>query len=167
MVVCLDLSIRIEALGEENEDGFVTRKLHALQVSQQVWAANDNHLAQSRLASLVSNLMIKKVGEVRSQAKWNEATNMAPLAGMELPYIETMSDMIDGTEAIDWVRLLTPEFAAALTSDSQCWTNFFRTRGQTRRDCLAKIRLSTCSALRMRLFGYSVVVWIKIILYKI
>jgi hypothetical protein len=60
--------------------------------------------------------MIKKVGEVRSQTKWNEATNMSSLAGIELPYIETMSDMIDGTEAIDWVRLLTPQILAALTS---------------------------------------------------
>lgn len=134
MVVCLDLSIRIEALGEENGDGFVTRKLHALQVSQQVWAANDNYLAHSRLASMVLNLMIKKVGEIRSQAKWNEATNMSSLAGIELPYIETMSDMIEGTEAIDWVRSLTPEFIAALTSDRPCWISFFRTRVQTRHD---------------------------------
>ena len=158
MVVCLDLSIRIEALGGDNEDGFVARKLHALQVSQQIWAANDNHLAQSRLASLVLNFMIKRVGEVRSQTTLNESTNMSSLAGMELPYIETMSDMIDGTEAIDWVRLLTPEFAAALTSDSQCWINFFRTRGQTQHDCFATISSSTCSTLSMRSYDFSVMV---------
>jgi hypothetical protein len=108
MVVCLDLSIRMEALGEENEDGFVSRKLHALQVSQQVWASNDNHLAQSRLASLVLNLMIKKVSKVRSQAVWNDPTTTPSLATMELPCIEAMSDMIDGTEALDWVRSFTP-----------------------------------------------------------
>lgn len=160
MVVCLDLSVRIEALTEENEDGFVSRELHALQVSQQVWAANDNHLAQSRLASLVLNLMIKKVGEVRSQMKWNEATSMSSSAGMELPYIETMSDMIDGTEAIDWVRLFIPEFAAALTSDSQCWINFSRTRGQTRHDFfLAKNSIKCLRGLEnalIRLFGHSI-----------
>jgi hypothetical protein len=52
--------------------------------------------------------MIKKVDKVRSQAVWNNATTNLSLAGMELPYIETMSDMIDGTETLDWVRSLTP-----------------------------------------------------------
>ncbi|KAF3389018.1 hypothetical protein F1880_003481 [Penicillium rolfsii] len=105
MVVCLDLSIRLEALGEKNEDEFVTRKLHALKVSRQSWAASDNHQAQSRTASLLLNLMIQKVGEMRSQAEWKEAANMSFSAGMELPYIEPVSDMIDGTEAIDWSML--------------------------------------------------------------
>lgn len=107
MVVCLDLSVRMETVGEENEESLVARKLHALQLSQQIWAASDNHPSQSRMASFVLDLMIKKVSKVRSQAGQNTAaTNTLSLAGIELPYMETMSDMIDGTEALDWVRLL-------------------------------------------------------------
>lgn len=106
MVICLDLSINIEALGEEKDASFVSRKLQALQLSQKIWATTGNHAAQSRLASIVLDLMIKKVDKVRSQASWNNAMNTLSLAGMELPYIETMSDMIDGTETLDWVRSL-------------------------------------------------------------
>lgn len=108
MVICLDLSIRIEAFGDESEESFVSWKLQALQQSQQIWAVTENHLAQSHIVSLVLDLMIKKVDKVRSQAVWNNATTNFSLAGMELPYIETMSDMIDGTETLDWVRSLTP-----------------------------------------------------------
>lgn len=135
MVICLDLSINIEALREEKDASFVSRKLQALQLSQQIWATTGNHEAQSRLASIVLDLMIKKVDKVRSQASWNNAMSTLSLAGMELPYIETMSDMIDGTEALDWVRSLNRSGRdCANKRDSQCWTSFSRIPGQLHHD---------------------------------
>lgn len=152
MVVCLDLSVRIEALREENEESLVARKLHALQLSQQVWSATVDHPTQSRLAALVLDLMIKKVSMARPQASWNNATaNNSSLASMDLPYMETMSDMIDGTEAIDWVKLPTSDDRNNSNHcHSQCWINFSRIRGRKHESCSAKFQYSARLFLQMR-----------------
>lgn len=144
MVVCLDLSVRIETPGEENEENLVARKLHALQLSQQIWSATVNQLTPSRQAALVLDLMIKKVSRVRSEASWNNATsNNLSLASMGLPYMETMSDMIDGTEAIDWVRLPTSDnFDNSNQCDSQCSINSSKIRGRTLESYSATLRFS-------------------------
>ncbi|KAJ5612557.1 Transcription factor [Penicillium lagena] len=106
MVVCLDLSVRMETLQEEDDQSFPSRKLHALQVSQKIWSANGSFPPQSRLASLALDWMIQKVKKVKvnppTESPHVPDTDMYSFPGTELPYIETVSDMIDGTEALDW-----------------------------------------------------------------
>ncbi|KAJ5825685.1 hypothetical protein N7474_002823 [Penicillium riverlandense] len=106
MVVCLDLSVRIESRQEEVDQSFPSRKLRALQVSQQIWAENGSYPPQSRLASLALEWMIQKVNKVKvntaTESPHIPDTDTHFFSGIELPYIEAMSDMIDGTEALDW-----------------------------------------------------------------
>lgn len=111
MVVCLDLSVRMETLQKEDDQSFPSKKLRALQVSQQIWATHGSYPPQSRLASLTLELMIQKVNKVKVDLPTENAlvtdTDMPSFSGAELPYMEAMSDMIDGTEALDWVSSVT------------------------------------------------------------
>ncbi|KAJ6131552.1 hypothetical protein N7523_001258 [Penicillium sp. IBT 18751x] len=106
MVVCLDLSVRMQTLQQGDRD-FALKKLRALQISQQIWAANGDFPSQSHLASLTLDLMIQKINAVQFNP---DDSHMSPnseqndISGIELPYMEAMSDMIDGTEALDWIN---------------------------------------------------------------
>lgn len=118
MVVCLDLSVRMETLQEDNQN-FASETVHALQISQQIWAANGDFPPQSHLASLTLDLMIQKVNEalVNSDRRLHsQNAETQSFSGIELPYMEVMSDMIDGTEALDWVSQLTMTILSMLTS---------------------------------------------------
>lgn len=109
MVVCLDLSVRMETLHQDDQN-FALRKLRALQISQQIWAANGDFPPQSHLASLTLDLMIQKVNAVHvnlGESHLSLNTESNAFSGIDLPYMEAMSDMIDGTEALDWVSSLT------------------------------------------------------------
>lgn len=113
MVVCLDLSVRMETL-QKDDQIFALRKLHALQISQQIWAANGDFPPQSHVASLTLDLMIQKVNAAQinpDQSRLSQNPEPIFFSGIELPHMEAMSDMIDGTEALDWVsppKMATP-----------------------------------------------------------
>ncbi|KAJ5691800.1 hypothetical protein N7462_001223 [Penicillium macrosclerotiorum] len=106
MIVCLDLSIRIESPERGNEEISISRKLQALVLSHQLWAGDDS--PQSRLAALTLDLMIQRVKEVqlggnRNSQTTNKESHCVP--EFELPYIEAMSDIIDDPESLDWSLL--------------------------------------------------------------
>lgn len=135
MVVCLDLSVQMESQSPEiahieGSESFTAKKFYALQASQQIWAANRSSPPQSRLASMTLDLMIRKVAERQASVNVQNLSyfqpDMDPWAGTELPYMETMSDMIDGSEAVDWVSLLPQRELRSLISIQSLLDQFFQ-----------------------------------------
>ncbi|KGO76432.1 Transcription factor, fungi [Penicillium italicum] len=111
MVICLDLSVRLEShttafLDEREDHGFVSKEIVALKTSQCIWAANSHRSPESRIASLALDLMARKVSERQATFSSDEAAFMdIPRVSPELPYMEPMSEMIDGSETLDWLLL--------------------------------------------------------------
>jgi hypothetical protein len=107
MVVCLDLSVQMESeipeiSNIEGIESFTGKKYHALQMSQQIWAAKRGSPSQSDIASMTLDLMIRKVTERQASVRNSISLGKDPWMGAGLPYIQ-MEGMIDGSEAIDWV----------------------------------------------------------------
>ncbi|EHK22864.1 uncharacterized protein TRIVIDRAFT_191511 [Trichoderma virens Gv29-8] len=99
MVICLDLSVRLRrplsiSVPGRDDDPLTGREYHALQTSQKIWASNSQTSSDARLAALALGLMIQKVAE-------KDARHIPP-SDMDLPYAGPMSQMIDGTEGLDW-----------------------------------------------------------------
>ncbi|CAI7663727.1 unnamed protein product [Penicillium glandicola] len=111
MVICLDLSVRLEShttafVDERADHGFVSREIVALKTSQQIWAAISHLSPESRIASLALDLMARKVAERQASFSYNETASVdVPPVSPELPYMEPMSEMIDGSETLDWLLL--------------------------------------------------------------
>jgi hypothetical protein len=109
MVICLDLSVRLHShttafVDERPDHGFVSREIGALKTSQRIWAAISHLSPESRVASLALDLMARKVAERQASFSCDEAAFMdIPPVSPELPYMEPMSEMIDGSETLDWV----------------------------------------------------------------
>jgi hypothetical protein len=110
MVICLDLSVRLESQStfreESGNNGFVSREVLALKTAQRIWAANIHQSSESRVASLALDLMVRKVTERQATFQCGDAlesVNPASTINLELPYLESMSEMIDGVETLDWV----------------------------------------------------------------
>jgi hypothetical protein len=112
MVICLDLSVRLEShttafVDERADHGFVSREIVALKTSQRIWASNSHLSSESRIASLALDLMARKVAERQASFSCEEDVYMdIPQVSLELPYMEPMSEMIDGSETLDWVSPL-------------------------------------------------------------
>lgn len=112
MVICLDLSVRLRrspglpASGTDDE-ALTSREYHTLQTSQRIWSSVSSTSSEARVASLALGLMVQKVaekdgGHVSQSASPME--NPVPIVSAEdLPYAGSMSQMIDGTEGLDWV----------------------------------------------------------------
>jgi hypothetical protein len=111
MVVCLDLSVRMRSRSGASTEGrdnhqIASREYQALQTSQLIWTVNSAASPEAHIAALALELMIKKVA-----AKGLGLFSMAdvpygypdPIVDSELPYADAMSQMIDGSESIDWV----------------------------------------------------------------
>lgn len=113
MVICLDISVRLESqttafVDERADHGFVSREIAALKTSQRIWAANSHRSPESRIASLALDLMARKVAERQATFSCDQAAFMEiPRVSPELPYMEPMSEMIDGSETLDWVSPFT------------------------------------------------------------
>lgn len=109
MVICLDISVRLEShttafVDERADHGFVSREIAALKTSQRIWAANSHRSPESRIASLALDLMARKVAERQATFSCDQPAFMEiPPVSPELPYMEPMSEMIDGSETLDWV----------------------------------------------------------------
>ncbi|CAI7666706.1 unnamed protein product [Penicillium pancosmium] len=112
MVVCLDLSVQIESevpeiSNIEGSESFTAKKFHALQTSQQIWAAKRGSPSHSHIALITLDLMIRKVTERQAsiQNTLDESSHdKDPWMGVGLPYIQ-IGEMIDGSEAVDWSLL--------------------------------------------------------------
>ncbi|KAF3028370.1 hypothetical protein E8E15_003643 [Penicillium rubens] len=111
MAICLDLSVRLEShttafVDECADHGLVSREIGALKTSQRIWAAISHLSPESRVASLALDLMARKVAERQASFSRDEAAFMdIPPVSPELPYMEPMSGMIDGSETLDWLLL--------------------------------------------------------------
>lgn len=109
MVICLDLSVRLETYSStltDGDNGLVSREMRALKKSQQIWAASEHRSSESRVASLTLDLMTHKVSERQAMFSSTDAPRSIAHAlptNLELPYMEPMAEMIDGTETLDWV----------------------------------------------------------------
>ncbi|KAI1644696.1 uncharacterized protein F4817DRAFT_346059 [Daldinia loculata] len=114
MVLCLDLSVRMRSrsgvLTERRDtQQLASREYRALQESQRIWAVNKAASPDAQTAALALDLMIKKVAQNDvglTLADENISSGvMDPVVDSELPYAATMSQMIDGSESIDWSLL--------------------------------------------------------------
>jgi Fungal specific transcription factor domain len=125
MVICLELSqlIRSPITTDSsliNSPSRFSKLLDALLDSQRIWASRSVFSREARTASLTLQLMIDKVqgnnshykqtsssdGDVDTNAFQNVMTFSSLGEGdevIELPFAGTMTDMIDGSENLDWV----------------------------------------------------------------
>jgi hypothetical protein len=123
MVICLDISVRLESQStfrdESGSNEFVSREIVALRTAQQIWAVNSHHSSESRIASLALDVMTRKVAERQATFSFGDESRLvdhAPEVNLELLYMEPISEMIDGTETLDWVSLMSPLDLAALAN---------------------------------------------------
>lgn len=100
MVICLDLYVRLEShttafVDERADHGFVSREIGALKTSQQIWAAISHLSPESRVASLALDLITRKgAGRLAAFSCDEVAFTDIPLVSPELPYMETMSELL-------------------------------------------------------------------------
>ncbi|KAJ4865434.1 fungal specific transcription factor domain-containing protein [Trichoderma breve] len=127
MVICLDLSVRLRRPSSvlvpgKDDDALTGREYHALQRSQTIWASSSQMSPEARLASLALGLMVQKVADKDARhihlSKAPEEDLAAAASTQELPYAGPMSQMIDGTEGLDW-GLLDQYFQNQPTDASQ------------------------------------------------
>jgi hypothetical protein len=111
MVICLDLSVQIRSRREAVLEGrdyqqLLGREYRALQTSQRIWALSSANLSEAHIAALALDLMIRKVSESDVSLFFIHDIlpgDKAVTADSELPYAGAVSQMMDGTEDIDWV----------------------------------------------------------------
>lgn len=111
MVICLDLSVHMRSDRATSTDkpghrDLADREYRALQTACQIWSLHSSNSREMRTAAEAINLMITKVAEkdhAASVAHPASFVDMTSADGFELPYAGPMSQMIDGSEAIDWV----------------------------------------------------------------
>jgi hypothetical protein len=111
MVVCLDLSVHMRSRRMLSSEGrsyqeLAVREYQALQTSQRIWAVKSSASPEAHIAALALDLMIKKVATNDANPFIMEDVSLGdtyPVVGSELSYADVMSQMIDGSESIDWV----------------------------------------------------------------
>lgn len=116
MVICLDLSVRagVDTAKHRNEridDGLASKEYKALQVSHRIWAAGAAVSPEAKVASRALEVMIRTVPQkyLLSCPDHGEPNYYGSVEANELPYAEPMMEMIDGSEAIDWVSSTLPQ----------------------------------------------------------
>ncbi|KAI9172634.1 Fusarisetin A cluster transcription factor fsa6 [Paramyrothecium foliicola] len=113
MVICLDLSVRMRTSkgslsGNQDLQDLVGREYRALQTSQRIWAGNSGTSPDAQIAASALDLMIRKVAENDPGFYFLQEVSSADMSSfldMELPYADSMSHMIEGSEMIDWSLL--------------------------------------------------------------
>ncbi|RYC57590.1 hypothetical protein CHU98_g8628 [Xylaria longipes] len=112
VVVCLDLSVSMRSRGAIDESTDYKqlrgREYRALQASRDIWAVNSSNSPEAHIATLALDLMIRKVaqddgGFLLVDTGRHEDTPL-PFEG-EFQYAGAMSQMIDGSESVDWAML--------------------------------------------------------------
>jgi hypothetical protein len=161
MVLCMDLSVRMRLgtigwteLADEGGWTLAGREYRALQTSQQIWTDKSATSSESHIAALALELMINKVAEknprpnhkpdtnaIRDDRNHSQSQHLLPAfdtsvvaaVDLELPYAGPMSQMIDGSENIDWVRglarrsMLLGRDELTVLPSRLCWINIFKT----------------------------------------
>ncbi|KAI3324327.1 hypothetical protein HD806DRAFT_494753 [Xylariaceae sp. AK1471] len=112
MVICLDLSVCMRSRGAIDESidyqQLRGREYRALQTSREIWAAESSSLPDAHVASLALDLMIRKVAEDNNNILPNHTVahgDMPPAYDSGFQYAGAMSQMIDGSEIVDWALL--------------------------------------------------------------
>lgn len=108
MVVCLELSeyMRTSTAPQTADFG---RQLEALQTSQMIWTSRTSHdpaSKEARTAAQVLELMIRKVKDDNTSYPSSSAApreNDLFFESSDLPYAEPVTEMINGSENLDWV----------------------------------------------------------------
>ncbi|KAK8039688.1 hypothetical protein PG993_008099 [Apiospora rasikravindrae] len=114
MVVSLDLSVRMRsnnqqrASSEIEHQQLALKEFRALMISQRIWAASSAVSPEANVAALALDLMIEKVAETDTDLFLGPNTrheHVGFAADPELYYAGAVSQMIDGSETIDWSLL--------------------------------------------------------------
>lgn len=112
MVVCLELSESLRSTTASRNEEFA-KQLEALQTSHMIWTSRTSHNPDSkeaRTAAQVLDLMIRKVKDSDVN---NPTSSTSPpkhdlsFEGYNLPYAERVTEMIDGSENLDWVSTIS------------------------------------------------------------
>lgn len=113
MVLCLHLSVSLRRTSRpftagKTDGGLADREYRALKTSQQIWASGGLTSPEARIAALALDLMVQKVAEKDAgHIRRNEPPAKEPIPSNPpedlFPFAGTMSQMIDGTEGLDWV----------------------------------------------------------------
>ncbi|CRG91409.1 C6 transcription factor, putative [Talaromyces islandicus] len=121
MVICLELSVLMRSSNAPSSQ--ITGRLNTLLRSQRVWMSRSEHSKEARTATLALQLMIEKAqGNLQSRA-YDKAINeikVDPLQNAtgpvsigdgfldteiaELPLPDSMTDIINGSESLDWTQ---------------------------------------------------------------
>ncbi|KAI0451811.1 hypothetical protein F5B21DRAFT_485668 [Xylaria acuta] len=109
MVVCLDLSVSMRSRGAVDESTDYKqlrgREYRALQTSREIWAVNSSNSHEAHVATLALDLMIRKVAEDNSGfllADVGTHEDMSLSSECDFQYAGAVSQMIDGSESVDW-----------------------------------------------------------------
>ncbi|OKL61666.1 hypothetical protein UA08_02199 [Talaromyces atroroseus] len=128
MVICLELSLLIRSPNNLvdsspsliNSPSRFGKLLDALLDSQRIWASKSAYSKEARTASLTLQLMLEKVqgssspysltngstnDPMSTKSSSDDAMTYANIGDGELPFAGTMTDMIDGSENLDWAIL--------------------------------------------------------------
>lgn len=114
MVICLHLSVCLRRTSSsplapgKADGGLAEREYRALKTSQQIWASDGSTSSEARIAALALDLMVQKIAEKDAgHICRNEPPRKEPIPNNPpedlFPFAGTMSQMIDGTEGLDWV----------------------------------------------------------------
>ncbi len=115
MVICLDLSVQLKAIGQAPLDvpehsSIWNREQMSLQTAREILRSRSPESKEMRMAAQAIDLMIRKVSEKQQKT--------IILDEMAIPCVDTMAHMIDGSETLDWVSLLPVLIRSLLTASS-------------------------------------------------
>lgn len=127
MVVCLELSVHMRnATTSRNAD--FDRQFDALQTSYTIWTSRDLESKETRTAAQVLELMIRTVKDDSVNSSSSSAALPQEdglfLEDSDLPYAKPVSEMISGSESLNWVsRTLTFTFAKGVQFSNLFWVD--------------------------------------------
>jgi hypothetical protein len=109
MVVCLQLSVNMRTTAVASRNADFARYFDALKTSQKIWSSKSES-KEAITAAQALELMIRTI-EGRSVSNSGSSSHLPQQDGsllqdFNLPYAEPMTEMIDGSENLDWVSAL-------------------------------------------------------------
>ncbi|KAI0859349.1 hypothetical protein F4860DRAFT_504757 [Xylaria cubensis] len=112
MVICLDLSVSMRSRGAIDDSTDYKqlrgREYCALKTSREIWAVNSSNSHEAHVATLALDLMIRKVAEDNSGFLLFDTGAYGDISlfpEREFQYAGAVSQMIDGSESVDWALL--------------------------------------------------------------
>lgn len=110
MVICLDLSVGLRSQREVDSLGLVQQEYKALNLSKQIWTETPQPgSTDTHRAALALDVMLNRVAEnaeslgLQDQEQIFSTFEPVKLPMDPLPFAGAVSQLIDGSECIDWV----------------------------------------------------------------